>query len=231
MFAITNALLRPRVYYAKGAREDLDLIRDKDYHHVYAFNHLSDWDLGVLRSIIYQIAPYDVGNTRELMNSYVFEELIARPFLWHVTGAIPVFITPYYKYSKKHKKFPERLATIPKATEKLFDCTTYIQTQRRQKIVICPEGGYNHGPPDTLLPIRRGVGEIAHRVAQIDGPVAITTIGFAYSKKAQRLHNPWGTSAYVERTIFVKAGMTPEQIIELTRIHLLSSVQNAVALY
>ncbi|MCA9328061.1 hypothetical protein KDA14_06030, partial [Candidatus Saccharibacteria bacterium] len=44
LFAFADFLFKARVNYAKGARKDLDLIRDNDYHHIYIFNHRGNWD-------------------------------------------------------------------------------------------------------------------------------------------------------------------------------------------
>jgi 1-acyl-sn-glycerol-3-phosphate acyltransferase len=233
--ASMNAIFKPRVNYAEGAREDLDLIKEKDYHHIYAFNHRRNSDGYIVVSICHQIAPQDIGNTRTLATSRIFEEKQYIPIMNIIigSGCIPVFLKPYYKGSWRHRRHPERLGVLPHATEGLFDFLTHIQTKHRQKIIIFPEGKYNKGSaPDTLLTVRRGVGEIAHRVAQIDGPVAVTTIGITYEgKKNRMIKNPRNTSVYIERSIFVEPEMAPDQITELVRSSLLSSVQNAVALY
>ncbi len=232
-FAFANAFLKPRVQYARGARKDLDLIRDKDYHHLYAFNHRNDWDGYVMYSILHQIAPYDVGNIRALANSISFEARRFRPFarISKSIGFIPAFLKTYYTNGRRHKNHPERLALLPIATEAVFDCFIYVQTEHRQKVLVCPEGMYNKGAPDTLLTIRRGAGEIAQRVAQLDGPAAITPIAFAYGKKNRSVINPRNTSVFVERSIFVTPDMTVDEITEQIRKRLQASVEKAVELY
>jgi 1-acyl-sn-glycerol-3-phosphate acyltransferase len=232
-YALMNWALRPRVQYAAGARADLDQIHDQDYHHIYAFNHRGDWDACEYFSILHQVAPYDVGSVHSLANSFVFEASHLRPFgkMLKDLGLVPVFLKSYYSQDRPHRNHPERLEFLPQATEGLFDLCTSIQTDRRKKLLICPEGMYNKGRTDTILPIQRGIAEIAHRVAAIDGPVAITIIGFAYGKKPRRFVKPFGINAYVGRSIFVDSDMSKDEITKQISDGLLSSVKRAVELY
>ena len=233
LFGLGHFLFKARVNYAKGAREELDLIHDKDYHHIYVFNHRGNWDPCVYFSILRQVAPYDEGAMCLLANSFVYEAVHLRPFgkLLKDFGFFPVFLKSYYANDKPHRDHPERLKLLPPAAEKLFESLVYVQTQRRQKVLVCPEGEYNKGAPDTILTLHKGTAEIARRTAAIDGPVAITTIGFAYGKKRRRFVNPFGTSAYVGRSIFVEAGMTTDEITKRISKQLLASVKKAVRLY
>lgn len=228
-YKFTSFVFKPRIQFAKGARKDLDLIHDNDYHHIYAFNHRDDWDGYVFFSILNKIVPYDVGKIRAMATSACFETPLPQAF--RATGYIPVFLKSYYAKARKHRNHPEHLALIPDTTSAMFDCFTYIMTKHRQKIFICPEGMYNTGAPDTLAPIRNGTAEIARRVAQIDGPVAITTIGLAYGKKRRRFVYPRNTSVYINRSIIVTPDMTVDDITEQIRKRLQSSVEHAVKLY
>ncbi len=228
-FTFTSIVFKSRVQYAEEARKDLDLVREKDYHHIYAFNHQDDWDGYVFFSVIHQIMPQDEGRIRAMATSLCFESPL--PQIFRGVGFIPVYLRAYYAKSRKHRNHPERLALVPAATKALLDCCTYIMTDHRQKIIICPEGTYNKGAPDTLLPIRNGAAEIAHRVAKLDGSVAITAIAVAYGKKRHRVVYPRNASAYVNRPIFVEPGMTVDEITELIRKRLQSSVEHAVKLY
>lgn len=232
-YAFMNLILKPRVHYAKNARKDLDLIRNQGYHHIYAFNHRGDWDAWEYFSILHQVAPYDVGHVHSLANSFVYEASHMRPFgkLLKTFGFVPVFLKSYYSQDKPHRDYPERLKLLPHATEGLFDLCTYIQTERHKKVLICPEGMYNKGQTDTILPLQRGIAEIAQRVASTDSPVAITMIGFAYGKKPRRYVNPRSTSAYVERSLFIETGMSTDEILEQISSKLLTSVKQAVKLY
>ncbi len=228
-YAFHGNLLNPRVRYAKGARKDLDLIRDKDYHHIYVTNHRGDSDGYILSAILHKVAPTDAGRVRLLTHSMGFESVFAR--LCRNLGTIPVFLKIYYTTSKRHKNHPERLAFVPEAAESMIDCLVAVMTEHRQKIFILPEGAFNLGAPDTLLPIRKGTAVVAHRVARIDGPVAITPIGIAYGKKKRRFDIPFNASLYVERPIFVESGMTVDEITEQVDATLLSSVKEAVKRY
>ena len=228
-YAFTQFAFRPRLHYATGSHKDLDLIRDKDYRHIYAFNHQDNWDGYVFFSVIGTIAPHDVGRIRAMATSACFETPFPKAF--RNTGYIPVFLKSHHAQSRKHSKHPERLALVPTATKAAFECFTSVMLNHHQNIFICPEGTYNKGAPNTLLPLRSGTAEIAHRVAQINGPVAITAIGLAYGKKRQRFVNPRGASVYVNRSIFIRPEMTVDEITELLQKRLQSSVERAVELY
>jgi 1-acyl-sn-glycerol-3-phosphate acyltransferase len=229
VYAFYSALFRPRLIYAKGARMDLDLIRDKEYHHIYVANHRVDRDAYMSFEIMHKIMPTDAGKVRLLAHSIGFESIFAR--LCRNLGVIPAFLKIYYTNSTKHKDHPERLALVPEATQSMLDCLVYVMTQHRQKLFIFPEGIFNPGAPDTLLPIRKGTGIIAHRVAQTGDPVAITPIGIAYNKTKQQFASPFRASLYVERPIFIEPDMTVDEITELIRKRLLTSVQKAVELH
>lgn len=235
-YRFVNIFLHPRVHYAKNARKDLDLIRDQDYHHVYALNHRGHWDAHVYQPVIHQIAPDEVGNLRVMANSFIFEASYLRPFnkIVKSLGFIPVFLKPYYANYKPHKDYPERLKMLPVAAQTLLDCFVYVMTEHRQKILCCPEGEYNDGAPDTLLPLRRGMSEIVYRVAKIDGPVAITPLALAYSgkdwKKNKRM-DPRNVSVVIGRSIFVDAGMDQSEITKRVNDELLASVRKAAKLY
>jgi 1-acyl-sn-glycerol-3-phosphate acyltransferase len=209
---------------------EMDSIRDRDCHHIYILNHRNDWDGYIFLSVFRQIAQYDIGNIRGMVTVLCFENIFMSR-IYRGAGLIPVFLKAHLVKSKRHRNHPERLELVPAANESMFNCLTYIQTEHRQKIFIYPEGMFNTGAPDTLLPVRKGAAEIARRVAELDGPVAITTIGVAYGKKKRRIVNPRNTSVFVGRPIFVEPGMTTDEITELIRIRLLSSVKKAVALY
>lgn len=228
-YAFTGIVFKPRIHYAKGARKDLDLIRDNDHHHIYVFNHQDDWDGYVFFSALGKIAPYDVGKIRGMATSQCFESPFPQAF--RNTGYIPVFLKAYYAKARRHKSHPERLALIPAASQAMFKCFADIMTMHRQKFFVCPEGMYNTGAPDTILPIRSGTAEIALRVAKADGPVAITAIGVAYGKKRHRVVYPRRASVSVGRPIFVDGNMTTDEITKQIGKHLLSSVKKAVDLY
>ena len=232
-YGAMNFLLKPRVRYADDARHDLDRIRDKKYHHIYTFNHRGDWDAYEYFSILHDVAPYDVGNIHALANSFLFEASHLRPLgkLMKDFGLMPVFLRSYYSQDKPHKDHPERLNFIPQATAGLLDLCTYMLLDRHKKLLICPEGEYNKGPVDTILPIQKGTAEIARRVAEIDGPVAITPIGLVYGKKQRRFVQPFRVSAFVERSLFVESGMSNKDITQKLNNLLLSSVKNAAERY
>jgi 1-acyl-sn-glycerol-3-phosphate acyltransferase len=228
--ALTNLIYKARITYAKGARKDLEVIRDKDYPHIYVLNHRGNWDGYIFLSVFYQIARYDLGNIRGLVTVLCFENIFMSR-IYRGAGLIPVFLKTHLVKARHHRSHPERLQLVSAANESMFNCLTYIQTKHRQKIFIYPEGTFNKGAPDTLLPVRKGAAEIARRVARADEPVAITTIGVAYSKKNQRIINPRRASVFVGRPIFVEPSMTTEEITDLIRVRLLSSVKKAVTLY
>ncbi len=226
-YSFLNAIFEPRVSYADDASQDLVQINENEYPHIYAFNHRSNWDSVVIPSILHQIAPQDVGNLRGMTNSKALSLLrfIAEPM-----GSIPVFIKGHYRDQ------PELLNMLPDAQNEMFDTFACTETELRQKIYGCPEGEYNkHGPADSLTTVRRGMAEIACRIAQTKSPVAITPTAFAYGtrnwKYARCLKYPFNTSAYVERSILVEPDMSSAQVTELLRTRLLCAVQNAVALY
>jgi 1-acyl-sn-glycerol-3-phosphate acyltransferase len=229
-YSLNNFMLRPRVHYAKGARKDLDLIRDKEYHHIYVFNHQDDWDGYVCVGLLDQVAPYDVGQLRPMVASQNYQgPLLFKAF--RGIGGIPVFLRSHYAEAKKHRNHPERLDLVSAATAEALDCLADVMIQHRQKVLIFPEGRFNNGAPDTILPIFKGASIIAHRVAQVDSPVAITSVGLAYGKKRRRFTRPGNASGYVNRSIFVTPDMTIDEITELISKQLLNSVQHAVKLY
>lgn len=236
-YAFCNLVFRPRVYVSKQARKDLDLIRDNDYHHIYVFNHRHVYDGYIIYAILHQAARYDIGKIRAMAHSICFEGQQFQPVgrFSRAIGFIPVFLKFYYANDPKHKLHPERLNLIPAANEAMYDCFTYIQTKHRQKVFMCPEGMYNTGAPDSLITVHKGAAEIASRVARIDGPVAITPIGFSYSEKGRtkdrKLFNPLRTSAVVGKSLFIDANMSTEEITEMIRRQLLSTVKKAVDRY
>ena len=229
VYSFVSFVLNPRIHYAKGACKDLDKIRDKDCHHIYVVNHRGDNDGFMYWAIVHKIMPSDEGRVRLLTHSMGYESPLAR--LCRNLGTIPVFLKIYYKNANKHKNHPERLALIPDAAQSMFDCLVCVMTEHRQKLFIFPEGEFNTGARDTILPVRKGTAVVAQRVAQYQQPVAITPIGLAYGKMKHRFDKPFRASIYVNRPIFVAADMTVEEITKQVYDQLENSVKEAVRLY
>lgn len=223
-----NKILRPRVSFAPGAKEDLDQINTESKPHIYIFNHLSKWDYFIFAATLDQIAPEDIGNIRTMGADFNFRgpkitpsQIQAGPLVDYI-GGIPVF---------RRMDYPD--AELHDVQDKLFDCVAHSIISGK-KAAAAPEGKINvTNDPTKLLKVHSGVGEVATRAARTLGSdVAITPIGLCYKREKHLTRNKARkTKVFVEKSVLITPEMTANQATELYAESLQRAAMIAYGLY
>lgn len=214
-----NAVFRPKIFYAAGAREKLNTIQESNSPRIYTFNHLSNYDALISGAILTHIAPDDVGKIRTYGADFNFRAWYRK--LAELQGGIPVFRRQDYQDIDLHD-----------VHDALFDTGRDILASGTPMTVL-PEGKINTNHDTTrLLKVHSGVGELACRTANLtDAPIHIVTTGMSYGETRTKVRNPFHVSSYTNEPITVEPGDMPGEVTDRVRDSLQHATTSAVQLY
>ena len=238
-YRLIRRISQPHVAYQSGSREMLDALDQEAVPLILPINHLSNLHDQWTAAAVADIAiPTRIGTTRVLAkdafyNGALLRQLHAPSFLQPLLtkgvnhmGTIPV------SRAKNH----DNRQLVDAANKKMFDVIADLQSQGTS-IALYPESTHNYVHPETLLPVRPGIGEIAVRSLQKCQP-ALVPIGISYGpdrtpidEYATKPTHIRHAQAYIGDITLLEPDMNVQDIMELTRRTLQDSVDHAHELY